>query len=213
MNFPTIAYVDIASNLVPFGVGISRIRNIQRERWAFFIFILVAMLTELVTFWMATQHIHNLWLLQCYNVVEYGCLIILFAAWQSKAGLKRLYYWSIVVFLTLWISFKIGGIERFDDPAEYTHTVSSLFLVSAALIAFVDLMKVDDIIIYRDARFWISSSVLIYFAGNIVLFLYSAGITALHLPALEPFGTLHWTIDIGCNSMYAVAFLCFRRNQ
>lgn len=213
MNFPAIAYVDIASNLIPFGIGISRIRNIQRERWVFFVFILVAMVTEVVTFWMATQHIHNLWVLQCYNVVEYGSLIILFAAWQHKIVIRKLEYWSIAVFLAMWTLFKIGGIEKFSDPAEYTHTVSSLFLVVAALVALSDLMKDNELVIFRDARFWISSSVLIYFAGNIVLFLYSAGITALRLPALEPFGTLHWAIDIGCNTMYAIAFLCFRRIQ
>jgi len=212
MNLPGIAYVDIASNLLPLGIGVARIRSIRRERWYFFLFVAAAAITELVTYWMATQRIHNLWLLQWYNIIEYGSLILLFAAWQKNAIIRKSLIWSNAVFLVLWVWFKVTGIEKLTDPAEYTHTISSVTLVIASMIALVDLMKEETSSIYREARFWISSSVLIYFAGNIILFLFSTSLSALNLQAFSRFGTLHWGIDIACNFMYAIAFLCFPKN-
>ncbi|TLY27513.1 MAG: hypothetical protein E6K56_11375 [Ignavibacteria bacterium] len=212
MKFPPIAYVDIASSFLPTAAGVYWWRRLVAERLVFFSFVTIALITELVTLWMALRGIQNLWLLQLYNLLELGLMLGVFAAWQKRKAVRSAYWIGGSLFAFFWVAAKWTGVETFGQPALYTHTVSSTILVVVATLTLLDLIRSEkEIEIFRDMRFWVASGVLLYFAGNIMLFLLSGRIAILGIGDAMTVYSIHWIIDSVANVLYAGAFLCMDR--
>jgi len=60
-------------------------------------------------------------------------------------------------------------------------------------------------------RFWVASGALLYFAGNIMLFLLSGRIAILAINDAMTVYSIHWIIDSVANVFFAGAFLCMDR--
>lgn len=212
VKLPVIAYVDLVSNGLPFFAGLYRWRSLTKDRLLFFCFAAIALITELVTLWMALQKISNLWLLQLYNMSELILMLAVFSAWQRRKPLRLAYWFSGGLFALFWIAAKWTGLERFREPALYTHTVSSTILVVIATLTLLDLIRGEqETRLLRDMRFWVASGALLYFAGNIMLFLLSGRIAILGINDAVTVYSIHWIIDSVANVFYAGAFLCMDR--
>src|SRR5690242_2546781 len=126
MQLPLIAYMDLASNALPLGAGLLLRHPLRRERALLFVLILVGVLSELISGWMAFHHTSNLWILHIYNLIEFALLSLIFARWIEPRVVRRIFLASIPAYALLWLVTK-WNIERFDAPAEYTHVVSAIF--------------------------------------------------------------------------------------
>jgi hypothetical protein len=198
------------SHLLPFGAGWSRRELFNREEKIFFIFILIATVTEFVTFLMALKKVNNLWVLHVHHLLEYGLLMLILAGWQRRPAFRRIALSSILLYSLFWI-VALCTVERFSGPATYTHNTAGVLLVIASSATLFDLMKDDQIDLHRDFRFWVTAGVLICYGGNSVLFLLFDRITLLRFQDAAAVWTIHWVIDTIVNLVYAAAFLCLRR--
>jgi len=211
LKFPAIAYIDVASSFLPLGVGLFHWRRLAKEKLIFFLFTTIALITELVTLRMALSGIQNLWVLQLYNLIELILMLVVFSAWQKRRALRVAYWLMGSLFIIFWIAAKWTGLEKFDEPTLYTHTVSSTILVVIATMTLLDLIRSEEVELLRDMRFWVASGALLYFAGNIMLFLLSGRIAILGINDAMTVYSIHWSIDSVANVLYAGAFLCMDR--
>ena len=211
VKFPAIAYIDVASSVLPLGAALYGWRWLARERLVFFFFTTIALITELATLWMALRGITNLWVLQFYNLSELLLMLVVFSAWQKRKALRTSYWWAGAFFAVFWVAAKWAGLESFSRPAHYTHTVSSAILVVIATLTLLDVIRGEDVELLRDMRFWVASGALLYFAGNIMLFLLSGRIAILGINDAMTVYSIHWIIDSVANVLYAGAFLCMKR--
>ncbi len=209
MKIPPVYLVDFASNVFPVAAGIFKRRFLSKKEWLFFFFTVAALSSEVITFTMARNHLHNLWVLQIYSVVLFILLTRYFAALQPVDSARRIVSWSILPFALFWIYVKWSGLEGFTDQPKYTHTaVCAILTMLASVTMYMLVVRQETLPLWKDARFWATAGVLLYFAGNIALFLMSDRIAALSVADAVKVWTLHWSMDIVSNILYTVSFLC-----
>jgi len=208
MKLPIISYIDFFSHVLPIGTGLfHRTALLQKERFIFFVFVCLAMITEIVTLCMAMEKMNNLWVLHIHHLLEFGLLMQIISMWQRQPLFRKIWLISIPFFIIFWIISNLT-IESFFGPAEYSHVVFSGVLVFASIYSLINLMKDESLILWKEIRFWITSGILIYFGGNTVLFLFFDKIFALKTQDAITVWNIHWIIDTIVNVFYAIGFLC-----
>src|SRR6266404_8919845 len=98
MVLPLPAYLDLAFDLLPVGVGLARRASWRGGATFVFWFVVLGLFVEVVTYLLGRRGINNLWILHIYSLLEYFILILLFASWQKGAGrpmMRRLLFFSI----------------------------------------------------------------------------------------------------------------------
>lgn len=210
MTLPVSAYIELFSNALPLGAGLARRRSLVRERGVFYAYLAMSLIVELTAFWMALSRIHNLWLLQLYDLAEFVLLMVVFRAWLGSGRLKALMLLAIGLYTLFWIIAKFT-IERFSSPADYTPAVSNAIFVIVAIVTIVGLLKADNVIAYKDMRFWIAAGALVYFAGNVPLYVFGSVLSAMRFEEFMPFQKIHWVINIASNVSYTIGFLCLKK--
>ncbi len=174
-----------------------------------FIFVFGALIEEIVSLFLASNGIHNLWVSQAYDVFEYICLILMFSEWLKRSVFRSWLRWTIPVYALFWICAKLT-FEPLEAATQYTHSVSAVVVSMLAAFLLVELVREDHPSLTADMRFWISVAVLTYFCGNVFLFIYFDKFAGLQLQAALSVWTLHWGLGIVTNILFTIAFLCNR---
>lgn len=218
MKLPLIAYIDILSNAFPLGVGVSRWKRVKSEAIIVFVFVGVGAVTELITLFMAFRNLNNLWVLHIYHLIEYVLLALLFSRWQSVPWLRFLIKLSIPFYALFWLISK-WTFEGWTGPATYTHTLSAAIFTILTTVALIQLIRSDHggkgsehhVPVYQSMHFWVFAGVLLYFTGNVTLFLLIDTVTQFQFLNAVTVWTLHWVLSIVVNVCFMVSFLCLRR--
>jgi hypothetical protein len=219
MKLPFPGYLNLASDLIPVGMGLARRRNWGGEASLFFVFVALGLVVEVATFTLAQLSIHNLWILHVYALLEYIILILIFAGWQKEAKrplLRHALYASIGVYGLIWILAKIE-FEKFASADQYTHSISAIVFVAFSLFTLVNLARTEgsslktQAPIYRTFQFWVLVGILIFFAGNTFLFGLGELISSLAFKDAVAVWTIHWWLNITANICYGVGFWYLKR--
>lgn len=214
MKLPAIYWIDFATNFLPVGVGLYNRRWIVKENRLFFFFTIAALCSELITFTLAINGIRNLWMLQIYSLVSYTLLALLFAHWLQPDPISRLVRYSVLLYGIVWTGAKVFGIEGINDPAHFTHPIASTALVIISSITLYRISHNDtEPHWWNTMRFWVSSGVLLYFAGNVMLFVVLDKIASLRFSDAMTIWSFHWSIDAVTNISYTFGLLCLRQDR
>lgn len=232
MKLPLIAHLDLFSHALPLIAALYKWRPVSRNRSGaafFFAFTALGALTEGVTYWMATHHIRNLWMLHFHNLGQYILLMSMFSLWQEKVtDIKEsekgssLFFltpaflrWSIFVYTAFWLVSK-WTFEKWNEPASYTVTVSTLvFIVISLATLYRVLIRLGGTgeSMLRNFQFWVTVGVLMYSAGSAVHFLLIPLSTNLAIGSAVTLWSIHWGLNVLVNVLYAYGLLCLMRQQ
>ncbi len=163
--------------------------------------------TEFVTFFMAIRHMQNLWVLHVYNLIEFAVLSMLVAPWQKGRTFAKLLRWSILAYSGFWLISKFT-FEPLSGQAEFTKAVTSAVMIAAAVGAVFAIRSAGASPLSRNFRVWAVAGVIVYFAGNMTLFLLLNVLTNFHVQEAIGVWVLHWSLTIATNICFALAFLC-----
>jgi len=192
------------SSIIPFVAGIAFFRFLQKDRRLLAVFFGIAVLFDLFLSYTGHHGVNNLWAIHIWTLIEYGFLVYVFSYWHKNKAFRRLLRWSIPVFVMIWVAAKLGGIEDMTHFQNYTRSVGSMILTVASVIILYSLSESVGASIHKSYQFWVSLAVLIYFAGNIILF------SASNIVLVGSLFFMHSVLNIIANLMYAGGFLCLR---
>jgi hypothetical protein len=225
VKYPLIAYLDLYSSVLPVTAGLYRWNQLKTNRFgAAFVFALTSIgaIAELGTYWMAINGLHTVWVLHFYHLAEFILLMCVFSFW--KLGVKnedggggdaffqssRFFRWSVALYSVFWLVSK-WTFEPWDQPANYTLNISTFVFILISLFTLYRLVsqksKLQDSIL-RNFQFWITAGVLIYFAGSALDFLFASQIFKLPPEYAMSLWTIHWSINVLANILYAYGFVC-----
>lgn len=190
------------SSIIPLVAGIAFFRFYQKDMRLFAIFFGVAVPFDLFLIVTSMQGINNLWALHIWSLLEYCFLVYVISYWQKNETFRKLLRWSIPVFVIIWFAAKLVRIEDFTHFQNYTRSVGSMILTIVSVVTLYALSESEGIL--KSYQFWIILGVLIYFAGNIMLFSVSNIVLAGSL------FFMHSIVNITANLLYAGGFLCLR---
>jgi hypothetical protein len=209
MQLSPLYYIYVGSNLLPVAFGFPRLKKLERPAKLVMLLVGAGFIAEVMEFYCATHNIHNLWLLHIFTLFEYVCLMLIFAGWQERKRLRRYYYYSIPLFVAVWVVMKLT-IEPIDSPHEYVHELSGTMLSIAALFEIVKFVTNDAVVSFRDIRFCVALAVLVYFVGNVFLFMELYKIVLLPVRDAMPIWTINWLMNIAANILFSLGILWSR---
>ncbi len=204
MSIP-LNYIELGSDLLPLGSGLIAFKRLGTAMRLFFIFVTVNTLSDAITLVMAKSNIRNLWVLHIDHLLEYVLLALVLRSWQGRPWIRRALWWSTIVFAALWVVAQFT-VEPMRDPDYYSHTLECLILIMVIVVTIFDLTSKSPPPIIRDGRLWISAGLLIYFAGDFLLYLFWNEIVALGRTKAAEYWKINWYLNMLVNGLYAVGF-------
>ncbi len=206
MTFPVIANLDLIANVFPIGAALRRLSTRRRAALAVAILFFGSLVTELLTRYLGSRGTNNHPVLNVYNIFEF---LIVFYYFHGIEQSRRWKLWQDIaaaLFVVFWLTAK-STFEPMNIPAEYTHTASAGLLAIFAVRSLVQLMTNEELILYRDERFWISIATFFYFFTNVIMYGYMDAFTHLSIAQAIHFWKIHWSLSVAAKLTYAFAFI------
>lgn len=199
---------------LPLLIGILRFNKLSAGGRLLLIAITIGALTEIGMTIAARIWHNNMPILHAYTVLEFCLLLSVYH--YEKSGLI-----SPKIYLALLLSFiavAIGNAVFYQGVMEgnsLVRSIEGIILIILALYYFFDLLKqLDTHKPERTFMFWVSIAVLVYFGGNLLIFIYfnqiqSIGIQSAHAKELMfQIGFISFILNIFLYTLYSVALLC-----
>lgn len=173
INFYTIL---LASSILIILVGIINFKTLKRS-WplgVLFILFIVSVTSDIAGTAMQNRGIHNLWLYNLYNLIEYSLLaiffILLFQFKRQGQIISSIVYLTILT-LMIFISVSQSFTEHFNSTLM---GLQSIVLICSSVLYFrVMLNNLEFETPWSNPFFWINSAILIYFSGCFFIFIFS----------------------------------------
>ncbi len=149
---------------------------------------------------------NNIVMIHFYALGAYTLIALLFSYWLD-AGPARYVRLSIPLFLFIYFALLITGLEDLGRPNALTLTIMSILIALIALYTFVSsALEPAAIPFHRDARYWVSLGVFIYYSGNVFFF------SGLSVIITTKIWHIHDTLAVIGNLLYIGAYLCLRKS-
>ena len=186
-------------------VGAVRFRNLPLHLRYLVGLIAFALLMEVISRAQATSNQSNLFLSYLDTSVEFGLL-----AWMYRQVLRpsRLSRWipAVVAVFSLASLLPYLGLASLSQFNTFQRFAESLLVLGLVLAYFHKTIR-ELLIIHleREPMFWVSVGLLLYFSGNVFIFI-SSNYVIQHSRALSiKMWAIHALLYIILNALYAVA--------
>ncbi len=192
--------------IFPLVLGLIGFSRFSKALQYFVILLLLVLISESTAFYLGWQKLNNLIVYDVFTAVEYAFLMIVFSNWFEKRGIRTALLASIPVFLLVWLygKFIAGSTDQFDS---IFLSVESVVFVFLSVIVLIKEMKDSTVLLVDNPVFWVSSGLLVYFAGNLFVF---ALIDQLLQPGIERFHgawMIHTVLNVTKNILFSLGFL------
>lgn len=172
--------ISVVCTFLPLVSTLFCFKRVTRQYYPLILLFIISGLTETLVAIMRVKGINNFFIFHVYTIIEF--ILIVFFYRNVYLGLIK-QIWLIVLILifltTAYLDFRVNGLRATDNISSST---SSIFLIILSLFSLYQLIKdTSTKNITEKPIFWISSGVLCYFAGNLLVFLFSNYILE-HLP-------------------------------
>lgn len=199
-----LAWISTAFSIIAFVVALMRVKHVHSYIIPVFILVSVAFLVEVLAFFSNDEN--NLYIFRAYTIVEFT-LISFFYLLFYRQYFKS--YFMIVLnisfFMIAFMDYQVNGIASIDN---YSISCESIILTFYALISFLFIIKnlvFENLL--SSAFFWINSSVLFYFSGNLLLFAFSNYLKNNNLDEYYVLWTMiHSFLNIFFNTFICIGF-------
>lgn len=167
---------------IPLIIGLVKYRKLDKNLKVIFYLVTVGSIINGMMIYYGLIYMTNVWLSHIYTVVEFYLIVLFFYLLFEKTVFKRIMIFLMFVFTIVVIINKIY-LESFDKIDNYTLTISAILLLVSSSMYLVEFLANNLIINFRDYRFIITVSLMIYFGGNLFIFALSndvSGIWIMH---------------------------------
>ncbi len=183
---------------VAFPIGVSIVRHQGYDRLgrglsAYFYLSALFDLAGLITW---HKKVNNLPLFHLFTLIE-----LLFFGWLYEQAFKDVLLKKIVAVLTVLLGL-------FTVINSISATAESVYLIVLSLLLFRQLLLQREVMFLdRHPLFWLNSGVLLYFAGNLFVFMLQHAIAGSAQKGYV-YGIVHSGINILANVLFGIALLC-----
>ncbi len=195
------------SILFPVLVSVRRYYGYDRFGRGLSLFLYLSASFELavVTTWF--YKINNLPLFHLFALIE-----LLFFGWLYAQAFHQVWLKNVVNGLTAlgaaFIIYNALLLESIWSFNSVSKTAESVYLIVLSLLLFRQLLLQREVMFLdRHPLFWLNSGVLLYFAGNLFVFMLQHAIAGSAQKGYV-YGFVHSGINILANLLYGIALLC-----
>jgi len=196
-----LKYCSEASILLPIGAGILRFKRFNTGLRILVFYVFLSALVDLISVIIIHYFKHsNAELFRAYTLIEFVLLTLYFRTLFNRKAIKGFFLIAVLVFgfIDIICTYLLQPGDEFDS---YASAIEGLFMISFSLCYFYKVFtEVVIVKLEKESSFWIVSAILIYFAGNLFLFLCSDNT----LVSIQEYFLKYWSIDFILNAIFNI---------
>ena len=198
-----LSSVSFASSFLPFVLGIIKYKTLKNVLPVFYI-ALVSVTFELVGYLFSNQSVATKYISYVYTVCEFCFVLHFFIEYYKKYYKIKFLYALIPLFIILTIIDYVYVITNSIDSVSLIF--ESLLFIFISLYSLLFFIKhLIDEKITENPFFWANAGILIYFSGNILLFLFDKTLKSKEYDVVYIF--THSILNIFYNCLLCISFI------
>jgi hypothetical protein len=167
-----LSNISVVASFFPLVVGLFCFKSIWKDLVYVFIYIVISVLVEIVTTIYVELNQNNFFIFHFFTVVEYTLLSLFYINFFKGYFKPFTFYVCMPLFyIVAFFDYMINGIATIDD---FSISVESMIFIGYSLFWFYFVLKnllFENLL--SSPAFWINTAILVYFAGNLLLFTFS----------------------------------------
>jgi len=201
----TLLYTGTFSFFIPLISGIKYFSRLDRQMRLLVLLMIVEGLTESSTFILSEimkSGYH--WIHHIYLPIEYIFYALIFSRWIKKDIYAKsvLYSMPVVVIFAIYNSLFLQTLNQLNS---YAITLALICYTIMTLRVLYQIMNEDLGRILKNNKFWVSTGLLIFSAGDLAYFAFYPLVTRHYLIAIW---AIHVIFNITVHIFYAVGIIC-----
>lgn len=205
-----LIYLSTYTTFIPIIFGIFRYKQLSIiQRILFWMIVLISInqtISELLMHGFGLKN--NLPLYRIYILIEFVFLSFVFIRILKKKWVNLFIRISTSGFIGLWI-FSFTFTDNLWTYPSYILFIEGCLILFLSAIYFIQTFKEGKIQnILAQMEFWIASGLTLYFASNILLFLFSEFVVSLSDPSFFLIWAVHAFLTILLYIAYTIAIQC-----
>lgn len=200
-------FISSYTVIIPLILGALGIKKLDQGLRYFLSLLFLVLVTETSAFALGAYNINNLIVYNVFTGVEYAFLVLMFTHWWESVTLRRVLMGSIPVFIVTWIAANYAFEVTPQEFNTVFLSIESVLFVILAVSTLVKEMQNGTVLLVDNPVFWVTSGVLIYFAGNLFVFtLMDLLIQKTDIPPHSVY-LIHTVLNIVKNILFSIGFL------
>jgi hypothetical protein len=206
VNFVTILlYTGIVSFTIPLVTGV---KYFKRLDWGMKLLVLLMVavgITEASTLILSSflnKGYH--WIHHIYFPIEYTLFALIFSKWIKKDIYAKSVLYSIPV-VVIFAVFNSLFLQTLNQLNSYAITLGLICYTIITLLVLYQIMNEDLGRILKNNKFWVSTGLLIFSAGDLAYFAFYPLVTKHYLIAIW---AIHAIFNIIVHIFYAIGIIC-----
>lgn len=198
-------YASIVVSGIPVCIGALRFKTLSARQRVLFFLVVLSCLTELLSLLLARLRINNLFVLHFFTAAEFTLISLIYCLGLESRKAKLLVLSVLALFLcfVLYDSLFIDSLDSMDSAASAAESL--LLIIYSLVFFFIILRRTEYSNLFDDPMFWFNAAVLIYFSGNLFLFIFSNYILAGSDNYFNAMWVVHDVLNLGLNILFSLA--------
>lgn len=201
------------SILLPFFFGVYAFlrKNLNSVVKQFFLIIILASITEILSVILDYSALPNGIAMNCYTFLSCTLFLTLFKKAQT---LSQKWFYVAITILCIGSSLILSITKDFQVLNNDLMIFTNYILMSLASITLIKMTNGDIDNLFSQPLFWISATLLIFStASNIAYSLFPGSTYDINPQLNDQIWIVHGTLNILCNILYSYVFICTFKNR
>jgi hypothetical protein len=205
-----LAKISQASVIIPIIIGLLFYKGLNRSFKVFFFYFPIAAIFEVTAALSKYYNGHNLFLLHLFIPIEFVFFIYPFYIYFTSSFIKKgIIVISILFFVGCILNTLYFGMLNYNS---IPRSFESIFLIFLSLCYFYQFFNTNnEIQVYTQPMFWLSSGILIYFCIDFFSFMMINLLLKKDMEMAYISKTIHAIINIIGYLLYSISFRCFQK--
>ncbi len=187
--------------------GLSLKKNSPVFLKAFFPFLLVCFIVELITYKLADKRISTIELYNIFSVLEF-CFYLWFFYSTGSEKFKKIYRTCLIVYPIIALT-NMFYVQKFNHFHSFTYGLGSFFMILFSISYFFNLFnKPKYSRLYKNPAFWITSGILFFYTVSFPIFIMLNFIGSFSELLAKNIGSILLILNIFLYLLFSIAFLC-----
>ncbi|MBS4027342.1 MAG: hypothetical protein KGZ58_01795 [Ignavibacteriales bacterium] len=198
-----LGWFSSGSILFPFLSGIVTKSKQDKPLKLLNAFFIVSFIAECLGTYYARSGINNLWMITLFTPIEFTFLMSILSYYNPP--FQKVLRGTIIPFLILFIliNYFFEDIKHFNI---YSRPLESILLTLGSAHTLFFTIQKKPLTFYAMPPFWVCIAIIVFFAGNIVIFALANWTLSLPKPNAVFFSSIYMVFNILGNILFALAF-------
>ena len=197
-----INFLSSFAPMLPLWIGLANKSRLEASQDYLLVLVFIAFVVQVVAniLWLYSNN--NLFLMHFYVPVEFGLIMLLYSKWLQKWIMKAHFYFGILFFLAFSIinSLFVQSIYEFNSNAI---TLAYILYIGMAIFYFYKILNEEKLTpLEKNPKFWINTSILIYFSASLLVSSLSNQINTKS----QLFVNISWAFHAFLNTLHYVLY-------